>query len=246
MSDSIVGMVNPPAVHLQNRRYAWENNGDLLVGPQREVFEEEQSGQRVFARLVPAMLAWVPGLSLQPSARLELPISERTGSEAFDRESGHNRGSSQCIEPSVLPNRDGTKESADVIPSLLEADISQLASTDVQATNEEGKRESPGIRKRRAPPDPPGKTAEPSPMELREARVEKIKEILDPLFTSAPCILLCTGKKESCQIDPIHVGETDDAVDHWRAIQQAVKQRRPRWRRYFGLPRLHFVIVSCN
>lgn len=246
MSYSTVGTANLPAVHLQNRRYAWENHGDLLVEPQREVFEEKQSSQRVFARLVPAMLAWVPGLSLQPSASLELPISERIGSETLARESGHHRGSSQRIEPSVLPNRDGTKEFADDITSVLEADISRFASTDIQATHEEENREIPGLRQRRAPPDPQGKPAEPTPFQLRAARVEKIKEILEPLFTSTPCILLCTGKKESCQIDPIHVGETDDAVDHWRAIQQAVKQRQPRWRRYFGLPRLHFVIVGCD
>ncbi|KAK2760086.1 hypothetical protein CKAH01_16582 [Colletotrichum kahawae] len=246
MSHFTVDMANPPAVRLQNRRYPWARNGDLLIDPQGEEFQEKQRGQRVFAGLVPAMLAWVPGLPLQPSFRLELPISETIGSENFARESANNRGSSQRVEPSVLPNLDGAKESADEIPSLPEANISQSASTNGQETNEEGNRENPGLRQRRAHPDLSGKPAEPTLWELKAARVEKIKEVLDPLFISAPCILLCTGKRENCKIDPIHVGETDDAVDHWRAIQHAVQERRPWWRRYSGLPRFHFAILQID
>ncbi|KAK1853511.1 hypothetical protein CCHR01_03828 [Colletotrichum chrysophilum] len=242
MTHSAMEIANLPAVHLKDRRYQWAPNGGLLLDPQEEELEEGQTERRAFARLVPAVLAWVPGLLLQPSARLELPVSERSSSETFARRLIDHRDSFQRAEARAVPDPTVLDQSVDS-PSSAGDDELQSPSVPSATENKYENREHAGLRQRRAPPDGSNKPSEPALLDPVAANRERIREALDPLFSSAPCILLCTGKEEDCKIDPIHVGESGDRVSHWRTIQQAVRKRQPRWRRYCGAPKLQWARI---
>lgn len=71
----MMNSANLPGGHFQNRRHPRTGIGNVLIDPQGEIFEETQRGNKVSAGLVLAMIAWVPGLPLRPSAGPELPIS---------------------------------------------------------------------------------------------------------------------------------------------------------------------------
>jgi hypothetical protein len=116
------------------------------------------------------------------------------------------------------------------------------------------KDESTGIRNRR-----PRTTARVLTGEWQDKkkvkqgrREDEILDILGPMLADeteqSASILLCWGKQDQCQVVPVKIPHSADALAQWHEIRRMWYAQRGMWRKYmpmYGVKEVSVVDVSC-
>jgi hypothetical protein len=114
--------------------------------------------------------------------------------------------------------------------------------------------ESTGIRNRR-----PRTTARVLTREWQDKkkvkqgrREDEILDILSPMLADeteqSASILLCWGKQDQCQVVPVKIPHSADALAQWHEIRRMWYAQRGMWRKYmpmYGVKEVSVVDVSC-
>ncbi|KXH68426.1 hypothetical protein CSAL01_00299 [Colletotrichum salicis] len=81
----------------------------------------------------------------------------------------------------------------------------------------------------------------PSPPHPVVKRRNEIGEVLEPLFSSAPFILICEGNEQDAFISPVRLPDALNSVSLWATLSGVARQRAWRWKRWLGTERLELV-----
>ncbi|KAK1637613.1 hypothetical protein BDP81DRAFT_517012 [Colletotrichum phormii] len=81
----------------------------------------------------------------------------------------------------------------------------------------------------------------PSPPHPVVQRRNEINEVLEPLFSNAPFILICEGNEQDALISPVRLPDALDSVSLWATLSGVARQRAWRWKRLLGPERLELV-----
>ncbi|KAK1673394.1 hypothetical protein BDP55DRAFT_717261 [Colletotrichum godetiae] len=81
----------------------------------------------------------------------------------------------------------------------------------------------------------------PGPPRPVVQRRNEINEVLKPLFSSAPFILICEGNEQDALISPVRLPNELDLVSLWATLSGVARQRAWGWKRLLGPERLELV-----
>ncbi|KAK1726659.1 uncharacterized protein BDZ83DRAFT_256865 [Colletotrichum acutatum] len=72
-------------------------------------------------------------------------------------------------------------------------------------------------------------------------RRNEIRDVIEPLFSDAPFVLICEGKERDAVISTIRLTDALDPVDVWAKLSGVARQCTRRWKRLLGPVRLELV-----
>ncbi|KAK1539130.1 uncharacterized protein CCOS01_00444 [Colletotrichum costaricense] len=82
------------------------------------------------------------------------------------------------------------------------------------------------------------KASPPNPVVQRR---EEICDVLEPLFSNAPFVLVCEGKEQDAVISTIKLGDALNSISLWAKLSGVARQVTRRWKRLLGPVRLELV-----
>ncbi|KAI3552242.1 hypothetical protein CABS01_11507 [Colletotrichum abscissum] len=138
-----------------------------------------------------------------------------------------------------LPSVENRSHSVEAAPGLTEHRRPTATSDHPPRTTESSTVNKPIDCKKRA-----GRRIvrrEASPPNPVVQRREEICDVLEPLFSNAPFVLVCEGKEQDAVISTIKLGDALNSISLWAKLSGVARQVTRRWKRLLGPVRLELV-----